>query len=230
MIASGSDQTIEFTVTGYYRGFGDNDRAVINIAICVQRGTLIETALGPVAVEDLETGTRVKTLDSGPQPVRWIGARRLRPVDFLRAPELRPIRIGAGALGPGCPAQDLLVSPQHRVLVSGWKAELYFGQLEILVPAKALVNDHDIRIAHDVEDVEYFHVLFDRHEIMLTNGAPTESFFPGAYVLGDLDRGIQEELHAIFPHLEDDFANFGPPARVSVRPRDAAVLQAVRAR
>ncbi len=225
VIASGSNQIVEFTITGSRGNNHDADRVIINIAICVQRGTLIETEHGSVAVEDLEPGARVLTLDSGYQPVRWIGSRRLGPADLELAPELRPIRLAAGSLGPGSPDRDLLVSPQHRVLVSGWKAELYFGQPEILVPAKSLVNDGDIRIAHDVDEVEYFHVLFDRHEIMMTNGALTESFFPGDYVLDELNPDIVTELSAIFPDLLLGSGRFGAAARRSVKPGDAVVLR-----
>ncbi len=225
VIASGASQTVEFTIIGRSGRNSDDDRVIINIAICVQRGTLIDTAEGRVAVEDLAVGDCVKTLNSGYQPVRWIGSRILGGDDLALEPELRPIRLAAGALGPGSPDRDLLVSPQHRVLVSGWKAELFFGQPEILVPAKALINDHDIRIAHDVEDVEYFHVLFDRHEIMLTNGALTESFFPGDYVLDELDSGVQAELHAIFPHLAEGAGGFGAAARASIKPSDAIILR-----
>lgn len=229
VIASGSDQTVTFTITGVdERGdatVADIDTVTINIAICVQRGTLIETVEGRVAVEDLEPGNRVKTLDSGYQPIRWIGSRVMGAADLALEPELRPIRLSAGALGEGTPDRDLLVSPQHRVLVTGWKAELYFGQPEILVPAKALVNDHDIRIAHDVDEVEYFHVLFDKHEIMLTNGALTESFFPGDYVLDELDSRVQAELQAIFPHLAAGSGRFGAAARASIKPSDAIILR-----
>lgn len=225
VIASGSDQTVTFTITGYDGSDSDTDTVTINIAICVQRGTLIETGHGPVAVEDLAPGDMVQTRDSGLRPVRWIGSRRMNAAQLALAPELRPIRIAAGAIGPDIPDRDLLVSPQHRVLLTGWKAELYFGEPEILVPAKSLVDDCTIVIARDVEDVEYFHVLFDRHEIMLTNGAPTESFFPGAYVLDALDRAVSEELYAIFPELAADPERFGPAARMSVKHSEAAVLR-----
>jgi hypothetical protein len=225
VVASGSDQTIEFTVTGRNGGNQDSDRVVINIAICVQRGTMIETETGAVAVETLDIGDRVKTLDSGYQPVRWIGSRRLGASDLNREPELRPVRIAAGALGENRPARDLVVSPQHRVLVTGWLAELHFGASEVLVPAKSLVNETNIRIALDLDDVEYFHVLFDRHEIMLTNGAPTESFFPGEYVLGDLNPDTRDELSRLFPGLADDPGRFGHAARESVKPTEGVVLR-----
>ncbi|WP_051539741.1 Hint domain-containing protein [Sulfitobacter sp. 20_GPM-1509m] len=225
VIASGSSQTVEFTVTGFRGLNSDADRVVINIAICVLRGTRIDTAKGRVAVEDLAVGDRVHTLDSGLQPIRWLGSRRLNRHDLDRAPDLRPIRLAAGALGPHCPDDALVVSPQHRVLVTGWKAELHFGQPEVLVPAKSLVNDLDITTAHDLDDVEYFHVLFDHHEIMVTNGAPTESFFPGDYVMDAFDQPVRAELAILFPALFTDPAGFGPAARASVKVAEAAVLR-----
>lgn len=225
VIASGSSQTVEFTVTGFRGLNSDADRVVINIAICVLRGTRIDTAKGRVAVEDLAVGDRVHTLDSGLQPIRWLGSRRLNRRDLDRAPDLRPIRLAAGALGPQCPDDALVVSPQHRVLVSGWKAELHFGQPEVLVPAKSLVNDLDITTAHDLDDVEYYHVLFDHHEIMVTNGAPTESFFPGDYVMDAFDQPVRDELATLFPALFTDPAGFGPAARASVKVAEAAVLR-----
>ncbi len=194
---------------------------IINIAICVQRGTLIDTEYGNVAVEALEPGARVLTLDSGYQPVRWIGSRRLGCAD------LHPICLAAGSLGPGRPDRDLLVSPQHRVLVSDWKAELYFSQPEILVPAKSLGNDGDIRIAHDVDEFAQFHVLFDRHEIMTTNGAATESCCPGDYVLNELNPDIVTRLGAIFPDLLVGSGRFGAAAHRSVKLGDAVVLRQV---
>ena len=225
VIASGSSQTVTFTVTGNDGGgTSDTDTVRINIAICVQRGTRIETASGPVPVERLAPGDMAMTRDSGLQPVRWVGSRVLNAAQLARAPELRPIRIRAGALGPDSPDRDLLVSPQHRVLLTGWKAELHFGETEILVPAKSLVNDLGIVVAHDIDRVEYFHVLFDRHEIMTTNAAPTESFFPGTFVMDAMDRAVTAELHALFPRLAEDPEGFGPSARFSVRPAEAAVL------
>lgn len=225
VIASGSSQTVEFTITGT-RGFNsDADRVIINIAICVLRGTCIDTAQGRVAVEDLKVGDRVHTLDSGLQPVRWLGSRRLNRRDLDCAPELRPIRLARGALGVQCPDETLVVSPQHRVLVTGWRAELHFGESEVLVPAKSLVNDLDITTAYDLDDVEYFHVLFDHHEIMVTNGAPTESFFPGDYVMDALDQPVRDELAALFPALFTDPDGFGPAARASVKVAEAAVLR-----
>ncbi len=90
-----------------------------------------------------------------------------------------PIRIKANALGKGLPKRDLLVSPQHRILVSDWRAELMFGVSEVLVAAKHLVNDRDIRVATDLDEFEYYHILFESHQTVFSEGLPSESFHPG---------------------------------------------------
>lgn len=225
VINSGNSQVVSFTVTGSDGSSTDTDTVTITILICVARGTLIQTEAGPVPVERLTIGDRVTTLDGPPQPVRWIGSRRLSRTELEVDPSLRPIRIAQAALGEGAPARDLLVSPQHRVLLNGWRAELFFGEPQVLVPAKSLVNDSTITVMHDVEGVEYFHLLFDCHEIILTENLPTESFFPGAHSMAELDGAARAELLRLFPALAED-AGYGEPARPSLRPWEARVLTA----
>ncbi|MEM8755031.1 MAG: Hint domain-containing protein, partial [Pseudomonadota bacterium] len=130
------------------------------------------------------------------------GGRRLDAGGLAAAPRLRPIRIRAGALGPGAPGRDLLVSPQHRVLVGGPIARRMFGEGELLVPAKHLVGLGGIDVALDVETVEYRHILFDRHEIVFSEGAATESFFPGAEAMKTLAAPQRAELLSLFPELD----------------------------
>ena len=148
------------------------------IIICFAGGTIIETDLGPTPVEALTVGSRVRTLDHGLQQIRWIGRRDLSHDDLSLNPDLRPIRISAGALGDGRPWTDLVVSPQHRVHISDWRAQLYFGEAEILVPAKALI-DHQTILPADISQVTYWHILFDRHELVWSNGILSESLHPG---------------------------------------------------
>lgn len=223
VIASGSDQVVTFTVIGRSGGDSDTDTVTINILICVTRGTLIETPQGPVPVEDLRVGDPVVTFDGGAEPIRWIGSRRVTGEELARDPSLRPVRISAGALGPGRPARDLSVSPQHRILLSGWRAELLFGEDTVLAPAKGLLDDHAIRIDREIGDTEYFHLLFDRHEIIFTDGLPTESFFPGRHSIGALEAPAREELMRLFPELgapQDSPAPAGP----GLRPWEARLM------
>ena len=143
--------------------------------VCFARGTMIATPDGEIAIEDLSAGQPVRTMDHGDQVIRWIGSRRINGHMLAANPHIRPVVIEKGALGN---VRELLVSPQHRMLVSGWKAEVMFGEAELLVAAKDLINDTSIRPA-DVGEVEYFHMLFDAHEIVFANGAPAESLHPG---------------------------------------------------
>lgn len=172
--------------------------------ICFVRGTRIETDRGQRPVQSLRIGDRVWTRDHGYQPIRWVG-RTLRP----GIGRLAPVRIRAGALGN---ARDLLVSPQHRMLIRGWQASLMFDQPEVLVPAIGLV---DGRMVHSVPGglVDYVHILFDRHEIVLAEGAESESFHPGAAGLRALDASARAELLALFPQLRNAGYGYGAVAR-----------------
>ncbi|MFY0690400.1 MAG: Hint domain-containing protein [Paracoccaceae bacterium] len=223
VIASGSDQVVSFTITGTSGGNSDDDTIFIEILICVTRGTLIETQTGPVPVEHIKPGDMVLTKDNGPCPVRWIGSRKLTPDELAADPSLLPVRIAPGALGGDLPYRELCVSPQHRIALSNWRAELMFGADEVLVPAKALVNDRSVRIEETQSPVEYFHLLFDQHEIVFTEGAPTESFYPGEYALRELGDAVRVELHKLFPEL---FApeDYSKAARPSLRPCEGKLV------
>lgn len=223
ILATGTDQVVSFTVTGSDGGDSDTDTVTINLLICVARGTRVTTLRGEVPVEDLRRGDQVMTMDGDPQPVRWIGARRLSAAELRADPSKYPIRFAPGALGRGRPERALLVSPQHRMLLADWRAELLFGEDQVLVPAMSLVNDHSIRRDTDLDTVEYFHILFDTHEIIFTEGAPTESFHPGKYALAELDAGVREELFDLFPHLRGG-VHYGEAARTILRPWEARLL------
>ena len=170
---------------------------------CFTRGTLIETDRGAVAVETLQEGDLVATRDNGLQPVRWIGSRTLDGTALEKSEKLRPIRIRRHALGTDVPSSDLLVSPQHRVLVRSRIAQKMFGRDEILVAAKQLCQVDGIDVADDVSGVEYFHILFDRHEIVVSNGAETESLFTGPEALKSVGAAAREEIFALFPELKN---------------------------
>ncbi|AGT08456.1 Hint domain-containing protein [Paracoccus aminophilus] len=168
---------------------------------CFARGTLIETEFGSMPVEDLIEGVQVWTKDNGLQPIRWIGSRHLDSTVLAQNEAIRPIRIRAGALGANSPTQDLLVSPQHRILVRSRIALKMFGAEEILVAAKQLLQIEGIDIVEDQIEVEYFHFLFDQHEIVLSNGAETESLYTGDEALKSLGSAACEEIFQLFPEL-----------------------------
>lgn len=183
--------------------------------LCFAAGTLILTDKGPRPVEALCPGDHVQTYDHGLQPLRWIGRRRVMARD-----RMAPVGFCPGAIGNRRP---LLVSPQHRVLIQGWRAELHFGESEVLVPALALVNGDTI-CRRPMDSVDYVHLLFDRHEIVWSEGALTESFHPGAYGLSVLDQAARAEVLALFPELSGP-QDAWPAARPCLRPREAGVLR-----
>lgn len=181
--------------------------------VCFTRDTMIETPEGPVAIQSLKAGDMVRTMDRGFQPLRWIGNRKLDAIDLRQHPRLLPIRIRAGALGQGLPAQDLLVSPQHRMLVRSAIAQRMFGAAEVLIPANKLLILDGVDIAEDAAKVEYFHMLFDRHEIVFANGSASESLFTGPEAIRTLSEAARTEIFTLFPQLQDpEFA--AEPARV----------------
>lgn len=130
----------------------------------------------------------------------WVGRTRVTVAEMAAHPEMRPIRIAAGAVTPGCPSSDLDVSPQHRVVLNGAMAELLFGALRVLVPAKHLVGTL-AEILTPEADIEYFHVLLEDHEILVSNGMPTESFQPARRTIDCMSEDNQTMLLATLKAL-----------------------------
>jgi Ca2+-binding RTX toxin-like protein len=191
--------------------------------VCFTAGTQILTGRGPVAVEALLPGDLVQTRDHGLQPLRWVGMRSVSGAELRAKPELQPVRIGLGALGGAGPARSMLVSPQHRVLIEGAKAEMYFGESEVLVPAKHLVGTAEVTRALPADGVTYVHILFDQHELVLSEGIWTESFQPAERTLSTLDVAARDEVLQLFPELVVDADAF-PAARLSLKAHEARVL------
>ncbi|MDP0929223.1 Hint domain-containing protein [Paracoccus onubensis] len=180
------------------------NRNVWDYVVCFTVGTLIETADRTKPVETLQSGDMVRTRDNGLQPIRWIGSRKLSAEELAAAPNLRPIRINAGALGANTPASDLVVSPQHRILIRSKIAQRMFGTDEVLVAAKQLLGIEGIEIATDIHDVEYFHFMFDCHEIVFSNGAEAESLFTGPVALRSVSPESRKEILSLFPELAEE--------------------------
>ena len=183
--------------------------------ICFTEGTAIQTPAGERRIETLRPGDMVLTMDDGPQPVRWIGRSTVRATG-----NLAPIRFAKGTMGNH---RDLLVSPQHRMLCTGHLPQLHFGEYEVLAPAKSLVDDFSVTIDYGGM-VTYVHMLFDRHEVVIANGAASESFYPGETGLSTLSDASREELFRIFPELRCNLGAYGPASRTCLRPRDARTL------
>jgi hypothetical protein len=113
---------------------------------------------------------------------------------------MRPVRIAPGALGQGLPQRELIVSPQHRLLINSPIATRMFGTPEVLIAARKLVGVPGIEPATVKRDVTYVHLVFERHEVIFAEGAPTESFFPGPEALRTLPRTALRALDECYPH------------------------------
>jgi hypothetical protein len=181
------------------------------LVACFGRGTLILTASGEVAVEDLAIGDRVVTASGALAPIKWLGHRAYDGRFIAGNRDVLPVRIAAGALGPGLPARDLWLSPEHALYLDG-----------ALVAACLLVNGTTIVHADSVERLEYFHIELVSHDVIIAEGVPTES-----YVECD-NRGMFQNAAEFALLYPDDRASAGGFCAPRLAP-DAAELAPIRA-
>lgn len=231
---SGAADTVTVTIPGPVYGFVivyDNGESVSYSGVvgigpisffdptvhCFVRGTMIETDRGEIAIENLLVDDMVRTADNGFQPLRWIGSISVRAKGSKA-----PILFRKGAIGN---RRDLLLSPSHRVVLQGWQSEVLFGNAELLAAAQSLVNDQTIIRQETDEYVEYFHILFDKHEIVFSEGAATESFHPSVAGTGAMAQETRAEIFSLFPELEHNINSYGPSARGTLHPQEAALLK-----
>ena len=211
--------TVSRAVAGTLPAAGGPGKSRVN---CFTPGTLIATPRGAVAIEMLKPGDMVITRDNGPQEIRWTGRQHLAGPPLRLDNRLQPVLIRAGALGPGVPERDLQVSPNHRVLLLGEHPALKVAEAEVFVSARHLIGTRGIKRAA-VAETTYLHVMCDRHEVVLSNGAWTESFQPSDHAVEGVSDRAREELFTLFPELADT----GPTERFgAARPTFGA--QAVR--
>lgn len=192
--------------------------------ICFTPGTRLRTEQGDIAIEDLGPGDRVLTRDDGPQEVVWTGQRRMSGARLFAMPDQRPIRIREGALGVYRPDADLVVSPEHRVIVKGAVARDLWGEAEVLVSARDLVSDRLVTVDHSMRETWYVHLMLERHQVIWANGLEVETFHPGFMGLDHLEGGQRRSMLSLFPDLADDPFNYGAPARRMLDRAEAAIL------
>jgi hypothetical protein len=179
-----------------YLGIGPSTPGIV----CFTKGAFMETKTGPRLVEDLCVGDLIQTRDNGFQSIRWIGTSHKTALDLHRTPALQPIKIAKHAFGDNCPDRDMAFSPQHHVLMTGPQAEMLFGETEVLVAAKHLVNDTSIQPVL-AQKATYIHIMFDTHQIVKSDNLWSESFLPGDCALGNLHAAERIELLQLFPEL-----------------------------
>ncbi|MCF2904385.1 Hint domain-containing protein [Octadecabacter sp. CECT 8868] len=192
------------------------------VILCFAENTLIDTPFGQRSITDLEQGDLILTADAGPQPIQIIADTMLHNP----AIDHRPITIRAGSISDGVPAVDLTVSPQHRILVNSWKAQMLFGEEEVLVPAKALVNDSTILRANTAQDVRYIHLGLKAHHLITSNGLVTETLHAGDVSKSGISAQARREIFDVFPDLKTAPQAWGPPARPSLSVKEGRLLVA----
>lgn len=181
---------------------------------CFTPGTSIATPRGETLVEDLQVGDAVITRDNGIQEIRWIGAKNMDGRQLQNNPHLQPILLQKGSLGNDLPERDMLVSPNHRMLVGNDRVSLYFDEHEVLVAAKHLLNPKAGVQTINSMGTTYIHFMFDKHEVVLANGAWSESFQPSDYTLKGMGNAQRNEIFELFPELQ---GQQGQPAFASAR-------------
>ncbi len=199
--------------------------AVAGGVICFTPGTRIATPDGLRLIESLMPGDRILTRDNGAQDILWSGHRRMTGARLYAMPHLRPIRFKAGALGIDRPDDDLIVSPQHRMLLCGPAARALFNAEEVLVKAEDLINDHNIAVDHALREVTYIHILLEGHNIVWANGMETESFHPSNTALDTIDAAQRARLMSILPDIGQNPAAYGDYARRNLSSSEAAILR-----
>lgn len=178
---------------------------------CFLPGSLISTPSGPSNIEEMRTGDLVSTLSGRAVPIAFIRHRKFSVSELLKNPRHAPIRIPGSAFSHTPHAVDLLVSPQHRMLLRSDVVERMYGVKEVLAPAAQLVGFGGIQRETTKAPVSYIHLLFSQHEIIEANGLKTESLFLGRSALASLDRS---EMAAISNILKPSQIYAMAPARL----------------
>lgn len=166
--------------------------------VCFADGTRIATPTGDVAAEMIKAGHTVMTLDRGPQQVLWVLHRTWSVVDMAAQTNLAPVCIPKDAFGPNAPSRDLRVSQQHRVLVTGKIAQRMFAADEVLVPAKAFAGTFGVMVEVPKAAVTYVHIMLAQHEVLISEGIPSESLYLGQETLRALPAAARAEINAFF--------------------------------
>ncbi|WP_158093341.1 Hint domain-containing protein [Acetobacter sp. DsW_063] len=197
----------------YFQRAPDGGTEITYGVPCYCPGTLITTPDGDRPVERLAIGDLVLTASGAPRPIRWIGRRSYEGRFAAGNPDIMPVVIRAGALGDDLPRRDLTVSPLHAMAVDGW-----------LVPARLLLNGRSIAQQSRLARVDYIHIELETHDLLLAEGAPSETF-------------IDDGSRAMF-HNAVEFAQLYPPVKGETaetrfclpRIEDGPALEAIRAR
>ncbi|MDD9921520.1 MAG: Hint domain-containing protein [Boseongicola sp.] len=182
-------------------------------------GANLRTPCGPRRVENFRPGDLIVTRDNGLQPVKMIWARTVTAKKIAADPSLAPVVLRPRAVGPMMPQQTLSVGGAHRLLIPGWRLEDEDDAVSCLVPARDIAGLNDSAfVDRATEEVTYYNVVFDEHQVFCANGLPVESFSPKSEAIKDVPRDVKKELTKTFPELGPKFKGY-PAPRYKLRER-----------
>ncbi len=159
----------------------------------------VRTPCGPRRIENVRKGDLIVTRDSGLQPVKMVFSKTFQKSDLAADPGLAPVRLRPRALGPMMPQQDLLVAPGHKILVPGYRLADVPDNSARLIAARDIAEKSDAAFAdRNVEEVTFYSIVFEQHQIFCVNGLPVESYLPRKDTIGALDKTVQGDLQELF--------------------------------
>jgi hypothetical protein len=165
-------------------------------------GANLRTPCGSRRIENIRKGDLIVTRDNGLQPVRLVWRRTVTHAEITADPSLAPVRLKPRAVGPMMPQRDLLVGGAHRVLIPGWRLEDVPDTMACLIPARDLAGVNDAAyIDRSADEVTYFNIVFDHHQVFTANGLPVESFLPAPSTMCALSRDVSDDITRLFPEL-----------------------------
>lgn len=175
------------------------------------RGTLIATAEGPVAVEDLVPGAMIETVTAGPQPLLWVGAMTVFPesASSTGGEGAGLTRLATDALGFGRPQPDLVLGPRARILYRAPACRDLIGVDTAFAPARAFVDGDGVIPLTPVSPVRVFHLCLEGQQVLRANGMEVESYHPGIEPEAVMTPETAEMFLSLFPNMAD-FSGFGP--------------------
>jgi len=158
------------------------------------------------------------------QEIRWVGEAKVDKAELMANPAKQPVLVRKGSLGRGLPERDMLLSPNHKLLIANDQSALFFEDREVLAAAKHLTHNPGITQVQ-ASEVTYVHFMFDHHEVVLSDGTWSESFQPGDYSMAGIDAEQREEIFSLFPKLRDreGLAAYGA-ARNTLKKHEAELL------
>ncbi len=193
--------------------------------IALTADCLVDTPVGKVFAGELQQGDLVTTLDHGPVPIVWCADRVISGARLHVMPQMRPVRIKAGAFGKDGPHRDMWVSAHQRILVRGSVAMDLYNTPEVLLAAKDLVNGRTVYLDSKIREVRYKALMFRHQDVMRANNMLVETFHPGRVDLETLGEEDRFRLFRALDALGDDAEEYEGNLRRRLSASEAALLK-----